>query len=243
MIGYFKAKFLLFSGEITIINADDSCFDIVTLPDTPQKPKESPKEFQNEGISTQILPLSRLSLSSNSASNSVYSGSPPNTTNNESAKNENGNGSGRGRINGASEVEATPTGRPVAEVQPFSNSDQNDNDLTIFSPTRQSTAELSTAVTTRVKTSPVRDKLDKIRRSLTEPLIQYFHDLQSSTDSDEPEILNTPKSIVPPAHNLSVTLPKDQSKSSNGIKAKTLNFQEDYQSGPIRKPPPMVTDM
>merc|ERR1711997_229948 len=45
-------------GEITIINADDSCFDIVTLPDTPQKPKElSPKEFQNEGISTQILPL------------------------------------------------------------------------------------------------------------------------------------------------------------------------------------------
>ena len=189
------------------------------------------------------MPLSRLSLSSNSASNSVYSGSPPNTTNNESAKIENGNGNGRGRINGASEVEATPTGRPVAEVQPFSNSDQNDNDLTIFSPTRQSTAELSTVVTTRVKTSPVRDKLDKIRRSLTEPLIQYFHDLQSSTDSDEPEILNTPKSIVPPAHTLSVTLPKDQSKSSNGIKAKTLNFQEDYQSGPIKKPPPMVTDM
>ena len=185
------------------------------------------------------MPLSRLSLSSNSASNSVYSGSPPNTTNNESAKNENGNGNGRARLDAC--VEATPTGRPVAEVQPFSNSDQNDNDLTIFSPTRQSTAELST-VTTRVKTSPVRDKLDKIRRSLTEPLIQYFHDLQSSTDSDEPEILNTPKSIAPPAHNLSVTLPKDQSKS-NGIKAKTLNFQEDYQSGPIRKPPPMVTDM
>ena len=89
----------------------------------------------------------------------------------------------------------------------------------------------------------LRDKLDKIRRSLTEPLIQYFHDLQSSTDSDEPEILNTPKSIAPPAHTLSVTLPKDPSKSSNGIKAKTLNFQEDYQSGPIRKPPPMVTDM
>ena len=187
------------------------------------------------------MPLSRLSLSSNSASNSVYSGSPPNTTNNESAKIENGNGNGRGRLDAC--VEATPTGRPVAEVQPFSNSDQNDNDLTIFSPTRQSTTELSTAVTTRVKTSPVRDKLDKIRRSLTEPLIQYFHDLQSSTDSDEPEILNTPKSIVPPAHTLSVTLPKDQSKSSNGIKAKTLNFQEDYQSGPIKKPPPMVTDM
>ena len=101
-------------------------------------------------------------------------------------------------------------------------------------PTRQSTAELSTVVTTRVKTSPVRDKLDKIRRSLTEPLIQYFHDLQSSTDSDEPEILHTPKSIVPPSRTLSVTLPEDQSKSSNGIKAKALNFQKDYQSGPIQ---------
>ena len=89
----------------------------------------------------------------------------------------------------------------------------------------------------------VRDKLDKIGRSLTGPLIQYLYDLQSSTDSDEPEILNTPKSIVPPAHTLSATLPKDQSKSSNGIKAKTLNFQEDYQSGQIKKPPQMVTDM
>ena len=94
-----------------------------------------------------------------------------------------------------------------------------------------------------VQTLPVRDKLDKIKRSLTEPLIQYFHDLQSSTDSDVPEMLNTPKSGVTPAHTLSVTLPKDQSKSSNGIKAKTLNFQEDYQSGQIKKPPQMVTDM
>ena len=153
-----NTNYLIFLGEITIINADD-LEDVISFPDTPQKPKESP----NEGISTQILPLSRLSLSS-SASNS----SPPNTTSNESSKN-------------LTTIEQTPTGRPVAEVQPFNSDDQND--------------QSGMTVTARVKTSPVRDKLDKIRRSLTEPLIQYFHDLQSSTDSDEPEILNTPKSI------------------------------------------------
>ena len=161
----------IIEGEITIINADD--LDVISFN---EKSKESP----NEGISTQILPLSRLSISSNN------SNSPPNS----GAK--------------AEKVDQTPTGRPIAEVQPFNNSDSDQK-----------------------RNSPVRDKLDKIRRSLTEPLIQYFHDLQSSPDSEEPEVLNTPKSIAPP------TLTK------NGIKSKNL-FQDDEVT---KRPPPMVTDM
>ena len=162
-------------------------------PDPPLTTKESP----NEGISTQILPLSRLSLSSSNSS-------PPNSsTSNESEK-----------ITSKAIIE-TPTGRPVAEVQPF-NSDEKD----------------SNKVVTRVKTSPVREKFDKIRRSLTEPLIQYFHDLQSSPDSEEPEILNTPKSIAPPKSSLS---PKD-------LTSKVL-FPDDIEDAKPKQAPPLVTDM
>ncbi len=67
--------------------------------------------------------------------------------------------------------------------------------------------------------------------------MQYFHDLQSSTESEEPEVLNTPKSVsAPPSNKL-------------GIKAKTL-FQDDTavtatpKETPVAtKPSLMVTDM
>ena len=152
------------NGDITIINADD--LELIE-----HVPKPSP-ESSNEGISTQILPLSRLSLSSNS---------PP-----EGPKKDL---------------------RPIAEVQPFVDK-----------------------VQTRSKTSPVREKLDKIRRSLTEPIIQYLQDLHSSTDSEEPEVLNTPKSVA-----------LEVQKSKN-FKAKNL-FSEEVTEVKKAMPPTLITDM
>ena len=51
----------------------------------------------------------------------------------------------------------------------------------------------------------VRDTLSKMRRSITEPLMQYFHDLTlSSNAEEEPDVLNTPKSLL--------TVPEDPTK-------------------------------
>ena len=102
----------------------------IALPPTPQKALSS-----NHGISTQILPLHRLSLSSNSTGNS-----PPNPCDQRDAKNQE---------------------KSVAK--------ENSN--------------------------PVKEKIQKIGKTLTEPLFQYFHDLQVSVDCEEPEVLNTPKSL------------------------------------------------
>ena len=55
----------IIEGEITIINAED----LELMEQNQDQSKKSSQESSNEGISTQILPLSRLSLSSN--------GSPP----------------------------------------------------------------------------------------------------------------------------------------------------------------------
>ena len=153
-----------------------------------------------EGISTQILPLSRLSLSSNS--------SPPNNSGTLSNNNK------------SDQTTPTTSSRPVAEVPPFSESSEKPVEI-------------------RAKHSPVRDKLDKIRRSLTEPLIQYFHDLQSSTpDEEESEVLNTPKSVVPPNTNSDITNNTTKPKSRNLF---SENSAKDLQT---EKPPQiMVTDM
>ena len=153
------------NGDITIINADE--LELV------ENPRISP-ESTNEGISTQILPLSRLSLSSNN--------SPPEP----------------------SKATKEPA-KPIAEVQPFVD------------------------IKTRAKTSPVRDKLDKIRRSLTEPIIQYLQDLHSSTDSEEPEVLNTPKSVA------------SEVQKSKSFKSKSLFTDVEEAKKPMA--PPLITDM
>ena len=85
-------------------------------------------------------------------------------------------------------------------------------------------------VQTRSKTSPVREKLDKIRRSLTEPIIQYLQDLHSSTDSEEPEVLNTPKSVA------------SEVQKSKNFKAKNL-FSEEVTEVKKAMPPTLITDM
>ncbi len=168
-------KFFCFLGEITIF--DENEMSVVALPNTPEKCRVSPRE----GVSTQILPLSRLSMSS---SNHSSANSPPDPNPKETSPN------------------ATPLSRPVAEVQPFSPD-----------------SLMSSSTEERSKTSPVREKFDKIRRSLTEPLIQYFHDLQSSPDNEEPEVLNTPKSVTAPT---SSKIPIEESK----IRSRSL-FKED----------------
>ena len=110
----------------------------------------------------------------------------------------------------------------MAEVPPFSSDSNSEN--------KHEKVEI------RAKHSPVRDKLDKIRRSLTEPLIQYFHDLQSSTpDEEESEVLNTPKSVVPPNTNTDITTTKP--KSRNNL------FSENSAKDQADKPQMMVTDM
>ena len=182
------------SGEITIINDADLSF--VELPNTPKKPQESSNIM--EGISTQILPLSRLSLSSNS--------SPPNSSGTSSNNNK------------SDQTTPTTSSRPVAEVPPFSESSEKPVEI-------------------RAKHSPVRDKLDKIRRSLTEPLIQYFHDLQSSPDEEESEVLNTPKSIVPPNSTTKIDITTTKPKSRNNL------FSENSAKDQADKPQMMVTDM
>ena len=113
----------------------------------------------------------------------------------------------------------------MAEVPPFSSDSNSEN--------KHEKVEI------RAKHSPVRDKLDKIRRSLTEPLIQYFHDLQSSTpDEEESEVLNTPKSVVPPNTNTDITNNTTKPKSRNLF---SENSAKDLQT---EKPPQiMVTDM
>ena len=64
--------------------------------------------------------------------------------------------------------------------------------------------------------SPVKERLQRMRRSITEPLFQYFHDITlvsyrlvyilsrvayfafclQTSDHEEPDILNTPKSLI-----------------------------------------------
>jgi len=43
----------------------------------------------------------------------------------------------------------------------------------------------------------MKDKLQKLRRSITEPLLHYLNEMHMmSPESEEPDILNTPKSLV-----------------------------------------------
>lgn len=166
-----------------MINEND--FSVIVVPDTPQK--NPPAQLQ--GLSSQILPLSRLSMSSSNASSS-----PPN---------------------------------PVSELE------QNNNNLN----------------SNKKQESPVREKLDKFRRSFTEPLLQYFHELQVSPESEEPEVLNTPKSILQSPSSPKVAGSGPKSKRSRNLLAALQGSEEDTdKDGDSGKeyenmPPIIITDM
>lgn len=168
-----------------MINEND--FSVIVVPDTPQK--NPPTQLQ--GLSSQILPLSRLSMSSSNASSS-----PPNPTH---------------------------------------DLEQNNNNLN------------------KKQESPVREKLDKIRRSFTEPLLQYFHELQVSPESEEPEVLNTPKSILHGSSSPKTAGPKNK-RSRNLLSAMQDSEVEQQQQQVTTEddasgkeyenmPPIIITDM
>ena len=102
------------------------------------------------GISSQILPLSRLSLSSGGGGGISPTSSQDSSSNGES-KDKNSGGAG-----GDTSSSSVDSGSPPSESDATSAGDSRE-----------------------LKAWPVKDKLLKLRKSFTEPLVQYFQELQA----------------------------------------------------------------
>ena len=109
-----------------------------------------------------------------------------------------------------------------------------------------------TAESQNKRTSPVRDKLDRLKKSLTEPLMQYFH--VSPECEEEPELLNTPKSLVAVAPDGQLSLEQlSECDSGKGVSPRQLVFNDEMDNDagdnlptPPPTPPaskPLETDM
>ncbi len=164
--------------------------DVVQLPPTPHKDeyrslednpqKENSNNNAQQGISTQILPLSRLS-----------SGNSPPISSQQAAK---------------------------------------------------SAADSST---------PVKGTLTKLRKTLAEPLLQYFHDLQVSPPNncdEEPEVLNTPKSVQQQQGENRVPRVPQSGKARNLFKTNNNNKGDEGEKAALDRtyanmPPITITDM
>ena len=107
-------------------------------------------------------------------------------------------------------------------------------------------------LTAEKRTSPVRDKLDRLKKSLTEPLMQYFH--VSPECEEEPELLNTPKSLVAVAADGQLSLEQlSECDSGKGVSPRQLVFNDEMDADagdnlptPPPTPPaskPLETDM
>ena len=190
----------LCAGELNVVN--ESGMSIVALPPTPQK--DPPPSTQ--GLSSQILPLSRLSLSS--------------TGNSPTGSQSSGDG---GSSNGDKKVD---------------NVSENNNG------------------STDGNKSPVKDKLLQLRKSFTEPLMQYFHEQIQVTpcENEEPEILNTPKSLVSASHSSSSSSSPKQGGNTSKTPRNLLPSLQKQQNGaedddakderPYENMPPIIiTDM
>lgn len=117
----------MFSDELDVIREGD--MNVVTFPPTPQK--QNLGHPLSSGLSTQILPLSRLSSGN----------SPPD-----------------------------PSLTTLTNIEP-----------------REKEASFE----------PVRERLQRLTKSLAEPLLQYFHELHvASPDCEEPDVLSTPRSLA-----------------------------------------------
>jgi hypothetical protein len=149
---------------------------VVQLPPTPQK-----QPLANLGISSQILPLSRLSLSS---------GGGISPTSSQASSSEVGENNNKVNSSSSSSGDSPPT---------------EDGEF---------------------KQWPVKDKFLRLRRSFTEPLVQYFQELQMTpSENEEPEVLNTPKSVAasqhresPPAH----STPKSAEDGSRSKRSRNI---------------------
>ena len=86
----------------------------------------------------------------------------------------------------------------MSATTPTLTSQTPNNTMTVIteSPRRQSSDDVNTdgtnndEVDNNTNKSPVKEKIQKMRRSITEPLIQYFHDITMvSSQSNELEII------------------------------------------------------
>ena len=87
----------------------------------------------------------------------------------------------------------------MSTLTPYLTSQTPNNTMTVIteSPRRQSSADVNTDTMNKDEVdnntnnkSPVKEKIQKMRRSITEPLIQYFHDITMvSSQSNELEII------------------------------------------------------
>ena len=222
--------FFFILGEIGIFEEGED-INIVTFPPTPYKscPIEEPLTC---GISTQILPLSRLSLSSNN--NSTPSHSSSSSPHDSSSSNDKKKRIGKNRKSTSeertpktskkhkenTEVEMPPANGTHEKLTVENGNETNFHDASVSSlivpnNTLSSNASITSVVTTTSpagtvtespqlsattpngkKISPVRDKLDKLKKSLTDPLLHYFQ--ISPECEEEPDLLNTPRSLAPP---------------------------------------------
>ena len=174
--------------------------------------EDEAEDYEKVGVSTQILPLTRLSLSSSASTSTLTKASPASVYNS-------------------------------TMVVP-------DNTLSTSVGGNTTVTELTTTTTKR--TSPVRDKLDKLKKSLTEPLMQYFH--VSPECEEEPELLNTPKSLNPAGVDSCQLLSSEQLSecdSGKGVSPRQLVFSDEMENAetlptPPPTPPstkPLETDM
>ena len=234
----------------------------MSFPPTPYKSRPI-EEPINCGISTQILPLSRLSLSSNNNSTPPHSSSS--SPNDSSASTDKNRSTAKNAKNRSEEK--TPKTSKIKEnnkrgigqnhVAQGKIDIDNENDVnlhdTSVSPlvvpnnTLSSNASITNIVTTTSpagtviespqlsattpngrKISPVRDKLDKLKKSLTDPLLHYFQ--ISPECEEEPDLLNTPRSVAPPHLSALNTISVSKTNTQNlGFVATEID--EDDQSG------------
>ena len=263
---YFVSSFIL--GEIGIFEEGED-INIVTFPPTPYKscPIEEPLTC---GISTQILPLSRLSLSSNntstpphSSSSSPHDSSSLNDKNKQIVKNlkstsEENTPNTSKKHKDHTEVEISPTNGTHEKITAENENETNFHDTSVsplIAPnnTLSSNASITTIVTTTSpagtvtespqlsattpngkKISPVRDKLDKLKKSLTDPLLHYFQ--ISPECEEEPDLLNTPRSLVPPHLSTLNTITISTTETQNlGFIATEINEVSQSKIGPVPK--------
>ena len=257
----------MITGEIGIFEDEDEDINIVTLPPTPFKSLSSAEPLDC-GISTQILPLSRLSLSSNNTStppNSSSSSPQEHTSSNNKAKQSSKNKKSSHeeksskvtkKLKGAKDsknVSTTELNEKLSGVAETEIENINTSESTLIVPnntlssnlstpniltstippiTSNDNSSLNTTAPTNKKISPVRDRLDKLKKSLTDPLLHYFQ--ISPECEEEPDLLNTPRSLAPPHLSTSNTITISSTEVQNyGFIATEIDEFSQGQSSPV----------
>ena len=256
------------TGEIGIFEEEDEDINIVTLPPTPFKTLPN-NENLDCGISTQILPLSRLSLSSNNNS------TPPSSSSSSPQEPISSNHKTRNSSKSKKSTHEDKSSKSLKKLKLTKDSknismkDLNENpsgvsetvienrdtsESTLIVPNNTLSSNMSTpnilisaststvtlndnpainsTTPTNKKISPVRDRLDKLKKSLTDPLLHYFQ--ISPECEEEPDLLNTPRSLAPPHLSTSDTITISATEIQNyGFIATEIDEFSRGQSSPV----------